>query len=91
VRFEWDEKKKSSNFAKHGVSFEEASTVFGDFSSITIEDSRHSENRFVMIGLSVHYNLLVIVHTERTNRIRIISARFASKREVEDYEKGIYG
>ena len=91
MRFEWDEKKKSSNFVKHGVSFEEASTVFGDFSSITVEDPRHSESRFVMIGLSAHCNLLVVVHTERRNRIRIISARFANKREVKDYEKGIYG
>jgi len=91
MKFEWDEEKKKSNLEKHGVSFEEASTVFGDFSSITVEDPRHSENRFVMIGLSAHFNLLVVVHTERRNRIRIISARFASKREVREYEKAIYG
>ena len=76
--------------AKHGVSFEESSTVFGDPRSLTIPDPVHSkvEERFVTIGTSHRGKLLVVVvHTERGDNIRIISARVASRRERKSYEE----
>jgi len=91
MTFEWDETKAESNLAKHGVTFGEASTVFGDPLSLTIYDPSHSqeEDRFVTIGMSAHSNMLVVVHTDRGDRVRIISARRATKREVKAYEEGI--
>lgn len=88
-RFEWDANKAASNERKHGVSFNEASTVFGDPLSITIADPDHSaeEARFVMIGASARQRLLVVVHTARGDRIRLISARAASGRERKEYEE----
>jgi uncharacterized DUF497 family protein len=67
LNFEWDRNKAKSNLGKHGISFEEASTVFGDPSSLTIPDPVHSEleNRFVTVGTSHRGKLLVVVHTER--------------------------
>jgi uncharacterized DUF497 family protein len=87
--FEWDERKARSNLAKHGVSFEEAATIFGDPLSLTIPDPAHSqaENRFIIIGQSHQRKLLVVVHTERGDNIRVISARRASKRERKAYEE----
>jgi len=89
--FEWDEKKAKSNLLKHGVSFEEASTAFADDLSITIEDPLHSddEDRFILIGLSKFFNILVVVHVERADVLRIISARKASKKEQKFYEENI--
>ena len=89
LSFEWDEAKAKSNVAKHGVSFEEASTVFGDARSLTIPDPAHSqlEERFVVLGQSHQRKLLVVVHTERGDNIRIISARRASRKERNCYEK----
>lgn len=89
LRFEWDENKAQSNLAKHGVSFEEASTVFGDPLSLTIPDPAHSqaENRSIVLGQSHQRKLLVVVHTERGDNIRIISARLASRRERKNYEE----
>ena len=86
--FEWDERKAKQNIRKHGVSFEEAATVFGDQFSITIYDPLHSEDedRFVILGMSSKNRLLVVVHTERGNKIRIISARKATKKERKQYE-----
>ena len=86
--FEWDEKKAIQNIKKHGISFEEAATVFGDPFSITIYDPLHSqdEDRFVTLGMSNRNRLLVVVHTDRYDRIRIISARKATKKEREQYE-----
>jgi hypothetical protein len=83
-------KQGKRNLAKHGVSFEESSTVFGDQRSLTIPDPVHShdDERFVTIGASYRGKLLVVVHTERGDNIRIISARVASKRERRSYEKG---
>jgi uncharacterized DUF497 family protein len=77
--FEWDEKKAKQNIKKHGISFEEAATVFGDPFSITIYDPLHSgdEDRFVILGISNKNRVLVVVHTDRDERIRIISARNA--------------
>ena len=87
---EWDERKAKRNLARHGVSFEEAATVFGDPLSITIDDPLHSdrEDRFVIIGQSTQHRLLVVVHVERGERIRIISAREATLKERHDYEEG---
>jgi uncharacterized protein len=89
--FDWDERKAKSNARKHGVSFEEASSVFGDALSITIPDPVHSserETRFVSIGLSIQRRLLVIVHTDRGARIRLITARVATRHERKIYEEG---
>jgi uncharacterized DUF497 family protein len=89
LSFEWDANKAKRNLAKHGVSFEESSTVFGDKRSLTIPDPVHSkmEERFVTIGASHRGKLLVVVHTERSDNIRIISARVASRRERRSYEE----
>jgi len=86
--FEWDPQKAKSNLIKHGVSFEEASTAFQDTLSLTIDDPLHSidEVRVVLIGMSNKNRLLVVVHTERGDNIRIISARKATKEERKNYE-----
>jgi len=86
--FEWDPQKAKSNLKKHGVSFEEASTAFQDTLSLTIDDPLHSidEVRVVLIGMSNKNRLLVVVHTERGDNIRIISARKATKKERKNYE-----
>lgn len=87
--FEWDPKKARSNARKHGVPFAEAATVFGDPLSITIPDPLHpeQEERFVIIGKSHRGRTLVVVHAERGDRIRIISARSASRGERREYEE----
>jgi hypothetical protein len=87
--FEWDESKASMNEQKHGVSFEEAVTVFEDQFSLTIVDEAHSEaeNRFVDIGESSSGRLLVVVYTERGESIRIISSRLATSAERRTYER----
>ena len=87
--FEWDGRKARSNLEKHGVSFEEAASVFGDPLSLTIEDSYHSETerRCVVIGLSLRGQTLVVVHSERGERIRMISARLATSAERRQYEE----
>jgi len=87
--FEWDPKKARRNFEKHGVSFDEAGSVFRDDMSIAIPDPLHSEDeeRFVLLGYSYRNRLLVVVHTDRGDRIRIITARPASKRERMRYEE----
>lgn len=87
--FEWDPEKARLNFQKHGVSFEEASTVLGDPMSITIEDPDHSgsETRFLDVGESDSGQLLVVSYTERGNRIRLISARPATRKEKKTYDE----
>ena len=87
--FEWDPNKARRNLQIHGVSFDEASTTFKDTLSLTIADPLHSdeEDRFILIGNSAKNHLLVVVHTERGENIRIISARKASKKERKQYEK----
>ena len=86
----WDEKKAALNFKKHGITFEEAQTVFFVSASITIEDNRHNEDRFVTIAFSKKLNLLVVVYTYRDeDEIRIISARKATKKETKIYEERI--
>jgi uncharacterized DUF497 family protein len=87
--FEWEPEKAKMNLKIHKVSFDEASTVFGDTMSLTIHDPLHSdeEDRFVIIGNSHKNRLLVVVHVERGNRIRIISARKATRKEKIQYEE----
>ena len=89
LNFEWDDNKARTNHAKHGISFDEASTVFADPLSLTIADPAHSEieERFIILGHSSQGKLLVVVHTERGDNIRIISARPASRRERKQYEE----
>ena len=90
LQFEWDSKKAESNKRKHGITFEEASTIFGDPLSITVHDPAHSigEDRFITIGTSVNNKLIVVVHTDRNDIIRIISARKATRNERRQYEQG---
>ena len=88
LRFEWDQRKANSNLKKHGVSFQEATSVFADALSKTIPDPDHSasEARFIDLGISHRNRLLVVSYTERGEIIRIISARHASRSERKDYE-----
>ena len=90
LNFEWDPNKAQSNLDKHGVAFEQAATVFGDPLSLTIGDPEHSEGeeRFILLGQAITNRLLVVVHTEQRDRIRIISARMATKQENRTYEEG---
>ena len=88
--FEWDEGKAATNLRKHGVSFEEGSSVFYDPLAVTGSDPDHSEGeeRWVTFGLSSAGRLLVVSHAERGEAIRIISARFATQSERRIYEEG---
>ena len=91
LRFEWDEDKASSNLRKHGVTFDEASTVFADPLAVIFDDEEHSpdELREIPIGHSVLQQLLPVSFTERgDDLVRIISARKATNRERKDYEEG---
>lgn len=90
MRFEWDRRKAAENLASHGVSFEEAATIFRDPLSQTGRDPDHSidEERFVVFGVSSLGRLLVVAHTERGDTIRIISARAATPGERKIYEEG---
>jgi uncharacterized protein len=87
VWFEWDPAKAERNLAKHGVSFEEAVTAFSDPLSLTVFDPDRSaeEDRYVLQGVSSVGRLLVVTHTDRAARIRIISARLATRRERRSY------
>jgi uncharacterized DUF497 family protein len=90
VRFEWDPKKAAANLKKHGVTFQEAATVFGDPLAITFDDPDHSEDeeRHLTFGLSLQGRLIVVSHTERRDRARIINARLMESQERVIYEKG---
>jgi len=89
MRFSWDAKKAAANLRKHGVSFEEASTVFRDALSATGLDPDHSveERRFVTFGNSSQNRLLVVAHTAEDDHIRIISARPLTRQERTIYEE----
>lgn len=90
LKFDWDKRKNKINIAKHGISFKEAISVFRDEEGILIFDSKHSivEERWVLIGLSDELNLLVVVHVYKNDdTIRLISARYATKKEMVDYER----
>jgi uncharacterized DUF497 family protein len=88
--FEWDPEKAVRNLTKHGVTFHEAATVFGDARALTFSDPDHSEDedRFLTIGLSSSNHLLIVSHTDRGERTRIISARRGTRRERTIYEAG---
>ncbi len=94
VNFEWDSDKAEANLSKHGLSFEEASTVFADPLSLTIIDPLHSsgrEKRFITIGASYQGMLIIVIHCDRGENIRIISARRATRRERKTYENETIG
>ncbi len=88
MRFEWDERKDRANRKKHGVSFQEATTAFGDPLAATIPDPEHprGEARFITIGFSTSNRLVVVSHTEEGDNFRIISARVANPHERKTYE-----
>jgi hypothetical protein len=90
MEFEWDTRKAAANARKHGVSFQEAATVFGDTMAITYPDPdpSESERRSVTFGMSRDRRLLVVAHTDRGGRIRIITARLLAKHERKIYEEG---
>jgi len=90
VNFEWDPEKAARNLGKHGISFEEAATVFGDPLSTTYYDPVHSvgESRYITVGMSRSGRLLIVAHTDRGEKIRIISARQTTRRERNQHEEG---
>jgi uncharacterized DUF497 family protein len=90
--FEWDEEKAQSNWSRHKVSFAEGATIFHDLFVATMPDPDHSEDeeRYISIGRSVKGRLLVIVHTERGDKTRLISCRKATPAERRSYEEGDY-
>ena len=94
VKSEWDENKNQANLKKHGITFQEASTVFYDDSAILFDDPDHSaqEERFVLLGLSSKSNLCIVCHCYRESEstIRLISARKATKNETKTYENYNY-
>ena len=88
MKFQWEPKQAEHNLKKHRVTFEDASTVFGDPLAATVPDPRHSveENRFVTMGHSTENRLVVVAHVDRSEQVRIISARLATRRERRKYE-----
>ena len=88
--FEWDPAKAIVNIEKHKVTFDEAASAFGDPLSLTVPDPKHSEGeyRYLLLGMSSAGRLIVVSHTERSGRIRIIGARPAVPKERRDYEQG---
>jgi uncharacterized DUF497 family protein len=91
MNFEWDAAKAETNRTKHGVSFEEASTVFLDALALTIEDPDRSptEDRYLTIGMSIQGRILLVWHTDRADAVRIIGARHVTRSERRTYESGI--
>ena len=89
LNIEWDPKKAARNLTKHGVSFHEAATVFGDPLARIVDDPRHyaEEERCVLLGVSRRQRLLAVMFVERGDAIRLISARRATRRERRDYEE----
>jgi len=89
IEFEWDAQKAATNQKKHGITFEEAATVFGDALAAIFDDEAHSieEHREIIIGHSDRNRLLLVSFTERSEQIRIISARRTTKQERRDYEE----
>jgi uncharacterized DUF497 family protein len=87
--FEFDPAKAAANLRNHGVSFEEAITVFDDPLSSTLDDDQHSidERRFITVGMSTHHRILFVVYTESTSAIRIIGARLTTTTERNQYEE----
>ena len=90
MEFEWDEEKAAANLAKHGVSFEEATTVFDDPLYVDFYDPDHSfeEHRYIIIGESQQRRLLIVSYTERNDIVRLIGIREVTRSERETYEEG---
>ena len=90
--YEWDPRKAKENLRKHGVSFEEAATVFLDPAAVTFSDPDHSneEDREITIGLTTKHRVIFVSHCQREDRTRIIGARKATRKERRQYEKDIY-
>ena len=88
MKFEWDDKKSIRNLAKHGVSFDEAKTVFDDPLYVDFYDPDHDEKRYLIVGASNQGKLLIVSYTDRKDKIRIISARKVTRSEREVYEEG---
>lgn len=90
MRFEWNPKKATSNLAKHRVSFDEASSVFGDPLATTVEDREHpaGDEHLLTTGLSSRHRVVIVWHTEQDETVRIIGAREATPRERRIYESG---
>jgi len=88
MQFEWNKDKARANLTKHGISFDEAKTVFDDPLYVDFYDPDHSaeEERYIIVGQSVRHRLLVVSYTERKNKIRLISAREATRTEKNAYE-----
>ena len=88
-QFEWDADKAAANLRKHGVSFDEAVTAFGDPLAVLLTDPDHSvgEERYLVLGLSTQRRCLVVSFVDRPPRTRIITARLATRRERQDYEE----
>jgi len=90
VEYEWDPKKAKDNLKKHGVDFADAVISLEDENALTIEDKDHNEVRFKTLGMGPYLNVLYVVHTEvSSNRIRIISARKADRKETRQYFRGL--
>jgi uncharacterized DUF497 family protein len=89
MEFEWDEAKAAANLSKHGISFEEAQTIFDDPLYVDFYDPDHSqdEHRYIMIGLSKQGRLLIASYTERDDTIRLINAREVTRSERQAYEE----
>lgn len=87
MEFEWDPSKAAGNLRKHGARFAEAVTVFEDDAMLTMPDGDPAEQRFVAIGMGSLGRILVAVYTARGDRVRIISARKATRREQSQYER----
>lgn len=90
MKFEWDVNKAARNLSKHGVSFEEAKTVFDDPLYVDFYDPAHSddEERYIIVGKSNRGRILIVSHTQRADSIRLISARVVTRAEREAYEEG---
>jgi len=90
VQFEWHPEKAHKDLIKHGISFDEAATVFGDPLAVTIDDPDHSqeERRLLTTGLSQRQRLMIVAHTDRDGRVRIVSARDVTAAERKQYESG---
>jgi uncharacterized protein len=90
MEFEWDPKKAEANKRKHGISFHQAATIFGDPLAITFADQDHSldEDRYITFGLSRFNQMVVVSHAQRGEKLRIISARLMTRQERKIYEEG---
>ena len=89
MNFDWDQNKAARNFARHGVSFDEAATVFDDPLYLDFFDPEHSdeEHRYIRVGCSKQHRILVVSYTEREDMTRLISARLATRKERQSYEE----